>query len=88
MSTVQIRGFLTEDGKIQLDLPNGWQPGEITVNINVEPTFTDEEIDALMSEQVKPANQIITGGWEHLNITDSVEWVREQRQKRRGDTKW
>ena len=29
-----------------------------------------------------------TGGWEDYGISDSVEWVEEQRRKRREQREW
>lgn len=88
MTTITIKGTLTPEGIIQVDLPDGWQPGEISVEIAIEPTFTDAELDDLMTPNPKPANQIKTGGWEDLGIADSVEWVKQQRKKRNEQNKW
>lgn len=88
MSTIQVTGFLTPDGKIELDLPEGWQSGEVQVSIIIEPTFTDEELDEMMVSNPKPANQIETGGWEDVAIDDSVEWVKNQRRKNQRDNQW
>jgi hypothetical protein len=88
MTTIHIKGVLTQDGKIELELPEGWQPGEVSVEINVEPAFTDEELDELLQSNPKPANPIVTGGWEDLDIRDSVAFVEEMRRKRRERNQW
>ena len=89
MATIVIKGTLNPDGTIHIDLPDGWQPGEIMVELAVEPTFTDEELDQLMQPQSgKPASEIETGGWEDLDIQDGAEWVEQQRRKRREQNKW
>ena len=88
MTLIQIKGILTQDGKIEVELPDGWQPGEVHVEISIEPAFTDEELDALIQFNPKPANQIKTGGWEDLDIVDGVSFVEEMRRKRREKNQW
>lgn len=88
MSLIQVKAILTEDGKIEIDLPEGWQPGEISVEISLEPTFTDEELEELMQFNPKPASEIETGGWEDMGIQDSVAFVEEIRRKRREKNQW
>ncbi len=57
-----------------------------------EPPLTDEDIAEMMRPEPKSGAEIIalghTGGWEHKGITDSVEWVKEQRRKRRERLGW
>lgn len=92
-----IKGILTEDGKIIVDLPEGWQAGEIEIGIMVEQaTFTDEELAELMKSDPKPANEIETGAeiaqadeigsW--AGIEDSVAFVEEMRRRRREKAQW
>jgi hypothetical protein len=91
METVIVRGILTEDGTIMLDLPVNWRPGEIAVEIPVGATWTDEELaklSELMKSDPKPASEIQTGGWEDMGIVDSVAFVEEMRRKRREKSKW
>ena len=89
MSTIQIKGILTEDGKIEIDLPDGWQPGEVSIEINIKPTFTDAELDELMQFHPGALGEIdaaLLGAGADWDIGDSAEWVEEQRSKRR--KKW
>jgi hypothetical protein len=92
MDTVIIKGILTEDGKIIVDLPSGWKAGEIEIEIPVEDTtWTEEElaeIAELMKSNPRPTSEIQTGGWEDMGIEDSVEFVEEMRRKRREKSKW
>ena len=88
MTLIQIKGILTQDGKIEVVLPEGWQPGEVNVEINIDPAFTDEELKELLQSNPKPANQIETGGWEDLGIDDGVSYVEEMRRKRRKKNQW
>ena len=50
-----------------------WTPEELERAVKVEPMTGSEIVKAGL-----------TGGWEGLGITDSVEWVEEQRRKRLG----
>lgn len=88
MTLIQIKGILTRDGKIEVELPDGWQPGEVHVEISIEPTFTDEELDELIQFNPKPASEIKTGGWEDIDIHDSVSFVEEMRRKRWEKNQW
>ena len=58
----------------------------------VEPDFTEEEIKELLTFIPTSGAEIaamgLIGGWEHKGITDSVEWVNEQRRQRRERNKW
>jgi hypothetical protein len=85
MDTVIIDAKLTEDGKIEIELPEGWQAGDIRVEIPIEPTWTDEE---MLKPDPKPASEIVTGGWEDMGIEDSVAFVEEMRRKRREKNQW
>lgn len=92
MATIRVKGILTPDGKIEVDLPENWQPGEIELVIpSNETVWTDEEwaeIEKLLEPNPKPANEIETGGWEDLGIEDSVAFVEEMRRKRRERNQW
>jgi hypothetical protein len=99
-NTITVKGYI-KDGKITVDLPENVVDGEVIIEIPVETDkplpqndqpLTDEEIDALMKPNPKTGAEIIalghTGGWEHKGITDSVEWVLEQRRKHREKRGW
>ena len=88
MTTIIIKGRLTDDGHIEAELPDGWQPGEVSIEIAVDPdtVWTEEELaelEELMKPEPRPANEIETGGWEDMGIEDSVGFVEEMRRKRR-----
>jgi len=57
-----------------------------------EIAWTDEEIAEMLQPDPKTGAEIValghTGGWEHLGIEDSVEWLQEQRRKRREARGW
>ena len=56
-------------------------------------TFTEEELVALL-EPKEPltgrqiAEKGLLGGWKDLGIEDSVEWLKQQRARRRDKYKW
>lgn len=58
MAMVSVKGILTEDGKIEVDLPEGWQAGEIRVEVQIEPAWTDEEIDEVLNFKGKSLGDI------------------------------
>jgi hypothetical protein len=102
METFHLKGKITRKGKLKIDLPEGLAPGEVEVTITV-PTpddlsdedrpFTDEELKELMRPDPKTGAEIVArlkkeGGWEDKGILDGVEWVQEQRRKRRERHKW
>lgn len=99
---IQLTGHITETGELRIDdLPAGLPPGQVQVTIEVpaheeipweERPWTDEEIAAMNQIEPKTGVEIVaaghTGGWEDYGITDSVEWVEEQRRKRREQRGW
>jgi hypothetical protein len=102
MVALELTGRITEDGKLEVELPEGLQPGEVRVRVEVpspdessdeDLPLTDEEIKALMRPNPKTGAEIVArlereGGWEDKGITDGAEWVKEQRRKRREQNKW
>jgi metal-dependent hydrolase (beta-lactamase superfamily II) len=92
MTIIQLTGHITEDGKLEVELPSGLPAGEVEVIVRVEKKakavnedddtpLTDEEIEELLIPKPVPAHLIVGGGWEHMGIEDSVEWVNELRPK-------
>ena len=95
MTTIQVNGRITEEGELEIKLPEGLPPGEARITIEISPgeAWTQDEVGKSRSriepmsgsEMVKAG---LTGGWENQGITDSVEWVEEQRRKRRELRAW
>lgn len=89
MVAVRLTGYVTESGDLEVALPEGLPPGEVQVTIEVlapeESAWTDEEIREMTRIEPKTGAEIVAaghiGGWEDYGITDSVEWVEEQRRK-------
>lgn len=99
---ITVKGYI-RNGKIEIDLPENVTDGVVKVQIPVEgenpsapivddSPLTDEEIENMINPNPKSGAEIValghTGGWEHKGITDSVEWVAEQRRKRREKRGW
>ena len=96
MVMIQLTGKITESGKLELELPEGLPAGEVYITLEMpaeEPTsweerpWTNEEIQEMSRITPKTGSEIVaaghTGGWEHYGITDSGQWLEEQRRKRR-----
>ncbi|RMF81310.1 MAG: hypothetical protein D6737_05445 [Chloroflexi bacterium] len=106
MVTITLKGRITDDGRLEVELPAGLPPGDVDVvlkmvqiandadelSVNDVPMWTEEELDAMLRPNPKTGAEIValghTGGWEDMEITDSVEWVKEQRRKRREKRGW
>ena len=95
MVTITLKGYITEDGQIKVDLPENHPVGEVTLIIEPvddEAPWTDEEIDELLRPEPKTGAEIVQnlaiGSWSDLGIKDGVEWVEEQRRKRREKRGW
>lgn len=99
---VMVKGYI-RDGKLKVELPNDMPDGEVEVVLRVtnespvadnldEVPLTDEEIEALMQPNPKTGAEIAMnpaiGAWADYAITDSVEWIKEQRRKRREKRGW
>jgi hypothetical protein len=99
---ITVKGYI-RNGKIEVDLPENVTDGEVELFVPVEShaqltadmdnsPLTDEEIENMINPNPKSGAEIValghTGGWENKGITDSVEWVAEQRRKRREKRGW
>jgi hypothetical protein len=87
MATLQLRGRITDEGRLEVDLPPGTPPGEARVTIELPATgrWNPQEIaEALKIEPLTGAQIIaagLAGGWE--GIEDGAEWVDRRRRERR-----
>ena len=90
MVTINLKGYVTEDGQLKADLPENHPVGE--VNLIIEPVdeeapWTDEEIAEMLHPEPMTGAEIAQhpsiGSWADKGIEDSVKWVKEQRRKRR-----
>ncbi len=99
MLTYHLTGHISNEGELQLRLPEGIPPGEVEVVITVpgaaatdDIPWTDEEIRQMMHVEPKTGAEIaalldgMEAGFQH--IADSVSWVEEQRRKQRESSQW
>lgn len=90
MATIHLQGKITEQGRLEVELPAGLPAGEARVTIELAPEtgWSSEELaQALRIEPMTGAEIVaagLTGGWEGEGIEDGAEWVDRQRRRRRG----
>jgi len=97
MATIRLKGQITEDGRLEVDLPDGLESGEVNVVIETAPpssstgpAWTDEEIEELTRIEPKSGADIVAGlgaGWESLTTSGS-DWVEQLRRRRREQSQW
>lgn len=92
---IEVTGRITENGELEVKLPDGLPAGEVQVQIVLNPperpvepeTWDQDELAELLRIEPLSGAEIIAaglaGGWEDKGITDSSTWVEEQRRKRR-----
>ncbi len=79
MVTIRVNGWITSQGKLEVELPEGLPPGD--VRITIEPVsdeiWTDEELEELLhhvppmtGKEIVEAGML--GGWKDLGITDGA----------------
>ena len=91
MPTIRLKGRITENGELDLELPSGLPPGEarITIEIPMEPSWMPDELDQALKVIPLTGAEIVRGGftgeWSDQGISDGEDWVREQRQRRRDE---
>ena len=94
MDVIELTGWFNQEGKLEVDLPEGLPPGEVRVLIErteSEP-LPEEEIERLLRTEPATGAEIVadglTGGWRNLGIEDGQVWVEEQRRKRKERRAW
>ena len=97
MATLHLKGLITEDGKLQVELPPDVQPGDVDVIIQPhaveedvpweERPWTEAELDELMTRTPKTGAEIVQmleetdGWWKGYDITDGAAYVQQIRRK-------
>lgn len=87
---------IVKDGKAQLDLPD-FPDGQVMVTVerpfNPDTDWTEEELaelEALSVSHPRTGAEVMAmiesgaldlSGWQKMEITDSVEWVQQQRDR-------
>jgi hypothetical protein len=94
MLPVRISGHVTADGRLVFTPPPGLPEGDVQITIQAaaEEQFTEDEItEALSPEPLSGAEiveQGLTGGWEDMEISDSVEFVDALRHQTERKLSW
>lgn len=95
MVTIRLKGEVTPEGELVFDVPKDLPPGEVEITIQMPDAsedFTEDEIADLLTFTPKSGAEVVaaglTGGWEHMQIDDPVEWVAEQRRKQQERRGW
>jgi len=91
MAEVHLRGEITSDGQLKVELPPGLPVGEVEITLEfAEDWWADEDFLRELMEAIRP--QPATGAeiaamlqaedewWP--DVGDGAEWVAEQRRKR------
>ncbi len=88
MLTLHLKGQVTSDGQLLVELPEKLPPGDVDITIeipNADEQFTPEEIKELLTFTPTSGADVVAaglvGGWEDKGITDPVTWVEEERYK-------
>jgi hypothetical protein len=92
MVMIQLTGRVTSGGQLEFEAPHDLPQGEARITIEILTTddsdnepFTQEEIEDFLTFTPRSGAEVVRdgliGGWEDMGITDSVEWVTEQRRK-------
>ena len=78
MDTIILQGRITEDGQLEIDLPDDLQPGPVEVEIR-QPDGANEIKGVTLGELL---NSGLVGLWkDRTDIGDSVEYARELRRR-------
>jgi hypothetical protein len=97
MVTLHVKVDVTENREVTIKLPDDFPVGEARITIAAESEsdapLTDEEIQEFLRRKpgktgAEIAQNPAIGSWAHKGITDSVEWVKELRRKRREKLEW
>lgn len=89
MDVIELAGRITQEGKLEVELPEGMLPGEVRVRIERAESqpLPDDEIERLLRTEPATGAAIVaaglTGGWSDQGIEDGQDWVNDQRRKRR-----
>jgi hypothetical protein len=91
MTVIHLTGRITEDHRLEVELPDDLPAGTVMVTLTPTPDedapWMPDEIREFLTFEGKSGAAIAASGtfgsWAHLGIEDSVEWIQEQRRKRR-----
>ncbi len=77
MTTLKLKGFITEDRQLKVDLPDDVPAGEVEITLEIDQSITEEELKELMT--FKPATgaeiadmlEAEDGWWEDMGNAGS-----------------
>lgn len=97
MTTLELPGRITETGNLEVQLPAGLPPGDVTVHIDLpgapsdweQQPWTEQELTDLMQLDPKTGAEIAAMladmppvDFVDPQIGDPVEWLQAQRRKK------
>lgn len=94
---ITLHGRITENGKLEVDLPPGLESGDVTVRIEPDRSsvaWTEEELQAILDAAPKTPQELVNWlantpppaeQWGNLpddaDAADYVHWMRRRAQK-------
>ena len=94
MAILELTGRITEEGRLEVELPPGLPPGKarVTLQTVAEGTQAASEVGAALTIEPLTGAEIVAmgllGGWAEEGITDGQEWVEARRRERRERRQW
>jgi hypothetical protein len=85
ITTIRLTEKITENGKLELALPDGLPPGEVQVTLEIEPEATTHS-DLMIGNDIVAAG--LTGGWADKEISNGQNWLEKQRRSRAERRGW
>lgn len=74
-----LKGHITDQGELKLDLPAGLPAGEARITIEIPGLDPSLKVVPMTGAEIVKAG--LLGGWE--GIPEGTAWVEEQRTRRR-----
>jgi len=85
MTTIRLTGKITENGKLELALPDGLPPGDVRVILEIELESAPDN-DQMVGRDIIAAG--LTGGWAQKGISTGQDWLEKQRRSRAERRGW
>jgi hypothetical protein len=80
---VTIKGYV-RGGKLEVELPDNVTEGEAEIIVPIateDDDLTPQELQEYLNFKGLPLGEIHVGGWEEMEIEDSVEFIQSLRRK-------
>ena len=88
MASISLSGYVTQDGKLEVDLPADFPPGEVKVVIQgAESTGPGSKFGELLSGQSCTGAEVAARlrernkWWDYDDLADSTAWVEAVRRR-------